>query len=321
MSEVSSVSSPDNHTSGWEGQEYSWHPAADLSEPVFGSLPAETFIPPAEYPGSAKRPWNEIPLGINMDTGKEYVWDIHHTPHGLFYMPHGTGKTAVQGLLINHCIQHSDRWEVYGIDCEYTDVVDLTAYLPYETTVKGVMTNPEDSATLLLKSAQETRERLKVMLELGVEDFKDLVDPPKARLIMIDNLSRLITDGGEIRMGEPKTARSEATQALATLLRFGNVAGIYIVITNHDYHLEGEVPQYMKDRMSFRFANGKISEIDHQEVFGAQVKTRAGLRQSLVVEKSGIGLTKNNVSHIKTYFAKPDWATNWLAENSPTPTR
>ena len=79
---------------------YQWEPAKGL----IVCKPVNNIPELAPYPGSEKRSWDEIPMGVGAEG--EVIWRVSEAPHILVCGTTGGGKSVAQRTVIFHCIQH-----------------------------------------------------------------------------------------------------------------------------------------------------------------------------------------------------------------------
>ena len=263
-----------------------------------------THIPDrAEYKGSAHAKWDEIPLGIG--TNGEVVWEISKAPHALVTGSTGAGKSVLQRNLIFHCIQHPDKWRFLGIDVK---MVELTPYLKYEPVVMGVATNVEDGVEIIRYANEEMQNRYKMMTEKGVNNFRDLADPPHALMVMIDeSYAFLAVTGNKTDDGKAKDAlKGEASAAIGDIARLGRAAGVHLVMATQRPDatvIYGE----LKQNLSARIAAGRADTIASQMTLDNDQATRLPPTKGRgYFQQHGAG------EQFQGYFAEQSWIDNWL---------
>lgn len=268
------------------------------------TLTPVTHIPErAEYKGSAHAKWDEIPLGIG--TNGEVVWEISKAPHALVTGSTGAGKSVLQRNLIFHCIQHPDKWRFLGIDVK---MVELTPYLKYEPVVMGVATNVEDGVEIIRYANEEMQNRYKMMTEKGVNNFRDLSDPPHALMVMIDeSYAFLAVTGNKTDDGKAKDAlKGEASAAIGDIARLGRAAGVHLVMATQRPDatvIYGE----LKQNLSARIAAGRADTIASQMTLDNDQATRLPPTKGRgYFQQHGAG------EQFQGYFAEQSWIDNWL---------
>lgn len=263
-----------------------------------------THIPErAEYKGSEHSKWDEIPLGIG--TNGEVVWEISKAPHALVTGSTGAGKSVLQRNLIFHCIQHPDKWRFLGIDVK---MVELTPYRKYEPVVMGVAVDVEEGVEIIRYANEEMQNRYKMMTEKGVNNFRDLADPPHALMIMIDeSYAFLATTGNKTDEGKAKDAlKGEASAAIGDIARLGRAAGVHLVMATQRPDatvIYGE----LKQNLSARIAAGRADTIASQMTLDNDQATRLPpIKGRGYFQQHGAG------EQFQGYFAEQSWIDNWL---------
>lgn len=271
-----------------------------------------THIPErANYNGSEKSDWDKIPLGVG--TNGEVVWDVSVAPHALVTGSTGAGKSVLQRNLIFHCIQHPDKWRFLGIDVK---MVELTPYLKYEPVVMGVATNVEDGVEIIRYANEEMQNRYKMMTEKGVNNFRNLSDPPHALMVMIDeSYAFLAVTGNKTDDGKAKDAlKGEASAAIGDIARLGRAAGVHLVMATQRPDatvIYGE----LKQNLSARIAAGRADTIASQMTLDNDQATRLPpIKGRGYFQQHGAG------EQFQGYFAEQDWIDEWLEakENGTT---
>lgn len=103
----------------------------------------------APYPGSADRPWNEIPLGLG--AGGEIVWDVAKSPHALVAGKSGGGKLlrlALPNLTLNK------GWITVG-ELEVGDTVFDDQGQPATVTHLNPIVTPEKAYKVVFSDGEE----------------------------------------------------------------------------------------------------------------------------------------------------------------------
>lgn len=282
---------------------YTWSPAKGqvVMKPV-GHIPTQ-----APYPGSADRPWNEIPLGLG--AGGEIVWDVTKSPHALVAGKSGGGKSVAQRTIVFHCIQHNDKWCFLGVDPKK---VELKPYAKYKNTVMGIGTTLEDMVEIIRYAKEEMMRRYEAMEELEVNHFGDLPDPPRAIMLMVDEAYMLMaTEGVKTDQGkENDQLHGEASTLIGEILRLGRAAGVHITLAMQRPDatvLKGE----FKNNLEVRIAAGRLDSTPSAMVLDSGLATRVPSN----IKGRGVASMNGDQELYQGYFASQDWINDWLLEN------
>lgn len=260
----------------------------------------------ANYPGSADRPWNEIPLGLG--AGGEIVWDVKSSPHALIAGKSGGGKSVAQRNIVFHTIQHNDKWCFLGVDPKK---VELKPYKKYKNTVLGIGTTLEDMVEIIRYAKEEMMRRYETMEELEVNHFEDLPEPPRAILLMVDEAYMLMApEGNKTDQGkENDQLHGEASILIGEIARLGRAAGVHLVLAMQRPDavvLKGEI----KNNLEVRIAAGRLDATPSSMVLDNGLATRVpNIRGRGVAQINGDGQLYQG------YFAKQSWIDTWLMDH------
>lgn len=281
---------------------YEWEPAKKrvLCKPV-SHLPKN-----APYPGSGDLPWNMIPIGEG--ASGPVCWDVTKAPHMLVCGPTGTGKSVLQRNVFFHLVQHSDRWSFIGVDPKR---VELKPYAKYTDTVLGIGTNLEDGVELVRFADKLMNERYEMMEEVGVNNFIDLADPPKAVFIMVDETFMFLSPSG-VKSDEGKeqdALKAEAAVLLGNIARLGRAAGVHLLLATQRPDatvIKGE----LKNNLDARIACGRMDQTPSMMVLDS-------IGATLLPPIKGRGVIRQNSQEeqFQGYFAEQSWIDEWLVRN------
>lgn len=263
------------------------------------SLP--TFV---EYPGSAGQPWNQIPLGVTSD-GSTIVWDVLVSPHALLCGVTGSGKSVIERNILFHALQH-EEWRIVGIDLKR---VEMSWLRKYPAKVLKVATELEDAVELLRSLKMEMERRYQEMEENGVNNFRDLKDPPKPILIMIDeafvlfSMENVKSDEGK----ERDAMHAEARTVVAELARLARASGMFICVATQRPDasvLGGE----LKLNLDFRIAAGRLDSTPSSMVLDSDAATTLPKIKGRGAIREG-----GDTTVFQGFFAEQTWIDEWLA--------
>lgn len=279
---------------------YQW----DTSKGIVTCSPVGHIPTKAMYEGSADRPWNEIPLGLG--AAGEIVWDVTKEPHALVCGKTGGGKSVAQRNIIFHTIQHNDKWCFLGVDPKR---VELKPYKKYTNTVLGIATTLEDEVEVIRYAKEEMMRRFQAMEDLGVNHFKDLPNPPRAIMLMVDEAYQLMAPEG-IKTDEGKendNLHGEASMLIGEIARLGRAAGVHLTLAMQRPDaivLKGE----LKNNLDVRVAAGRLDSTPSAMVLdsGAATRVPGDIKGRGVVRIGG------DVEQYQGYFAEQNWIDGWL---------
>lgn len=189
--------------------------------------PAETdvmaLVAPAPVPAAPFVPGEAQKIIL----GPDAVWDTGTHPHLLVAGPQGTGKTTLQRLIIEHCLNHETQWRIYGVDLYRTQ---LTSYVEYGAPVEHIARSVSESILDLRLVQDEMRGRLLKMKKHGVASYRELSGQVPAIMVIIDEsyhiLPAIMTPAA--RTAAEFDVRIESLNILKELMEHGARAGVHI---------------------------------------------------------------------------------------------
>lgn len=293
----------ENHFKGTVTDQNSWSYDWNPAEGKVVCKPVPHLPKKASYPGSGDHPWNEIPLGAGIDG--DVCWDVTVAPHMLVCGPTGSGKSVFQRNVFFHLLQYSDRWSFIGIDPKR---VELSPYSKYKDIVLGIGTDLEDGVELVRFADNMMNERYKMMEDMGVNNFVDLPNPPKAILIMIDETTMFLSPSG-IKSDEGKeidALKAEASILLGNIARLGRAAGVFslLALQRPDATvIKGE----LKNNLDARVACGRMDSTPSMMVLDSIAAT-------LLPKVKGRGVYREagREMQFQGFFAPQSWADEYL---------
>ena len=233
------------------------------------------------------------------------------SPSRLFLAGEGlvpTHNSVAQRNIVFHCIQHNDKWCFLGIDPKR---VELKPYAKYTNTVLGIATSMEDMTEVIRYAKEEMMNRFEMMEEAGVNHFMDLVNPPRAIMLMVDEAYMLMSPTGNKGDAgkEEDVLHNECSMLVGEIARLGRAAGVHMVLAMQRPDaivLKGEI----KSNLDFRIVAGRMDSTASGMALDNGLATRVpGIIGRGVAQMGGEG------EIYQGYFADQDWIDGWLLEN------
>lgn len=189
-------------------------------------LPTESL-----YEDIAESTWDVFPLGKARGS-MIATWDTNNSANLLINGSVGSGKSTIERNLIFHCLQHPDKWRVWGIDLGPWELASLSK--KYAPVVENVATDMDGALEICRAVRDEMLDRHEKMAALGVKNYRDLPDEPTAIMFLISELSGLFGSyGGQMPIGITKDAlQDEFSMILTKISRLGRAAGIHLVLSS-----------------------------------------------------------------------------------------
>ena len=240
-----------------------------------GMIPEERYkyIPsPLLYAGSPSHGvWDRFPLGIHSN-GKEAIWDSSTSPNVLIIGPTGSGKSVIGRNILFHCIQNSEHWRVLGIDLKQ---VELTPYKKHQPVVMEVATTLADSVETLRQARAEMMVRYEEMEELGINNFRDMDNPPKSLMVVIDEVNTLLAPvaGSTDEAREENKLQAEARKILLDISRLGRAAGVQLVLSTQQLD-ENILGKELILNCTTHIASGRLDSEQSKALLGNNEATR-----------------------------------------------
>lgn len=197
-----------------------------------GSITEKHLIPTEFlYEDIAESTWDVFPLG--KARGSMIAnWDPTTSTNLLISGSVGSGKSAIERNLVFHCLQHPDKWRVWGIDLGPWELASLSK--KYAPVVEHVATDMEAALAVCRAVKDEMMDRYEKMEALGVNNYCDLPDAPTAIMFLISELSALFGNyGGRMPIGITKDAlQDEFSTILTKISKLGRAAGVHLVLSS-----------------------------------------------------------------------------------------
>lgn len=220
-------------------------PNTESQRAALASLP--TLAP---YPGSKHVPWSQIPLGVGLNG--EIVWDVAYSPNILVVGNAGQGKSMLQKIIQLHCLQHADDWLVLGVDVLAAEPL-LAANLA--TTVLDGLANI-NSAVFSMRDNYARMKQYALATSTPVNNFEALPDPPRAILLMINDLHAFLSALGEISDGH----RRHAIALLGEIARLGRAAGVHLLVSSQQPGAAA-IPVELRENLHVRYVVGPMTPL------------------------------------------------------------
>ncbi|WP_432042289.1 FtsK/SpoIIIE domain-containing protein [Streptomyces cadmiisoli] len=169
-----------------------------------------------------------VPVALRED-GTAFERDYRKAPMALTLGANHSGKSMYQRNLIKGLAQL--RVALVGIDCKRG--VEQTAYAPR---LSGLVTNPDDAASLLGVLVAEMEDRFDLLSREGVSDVWEL--PESARpvpvVVLVDEVAELFL----ISSKKDEDRRERIVTALIRLAQMARAVGIYLEICGQRFGSE-----------------------------------------------------------------------------------
>lgn len=275
-----------------------------------GIIPDSKIIPTMlPYDDIAGSSWGEFPLG---STGGSNIafWKPMESPNLLLTGVTGSGKSVIQRNLIFHCLQHPDKWRIYGIDLGR---IELRPYAKYSPVVEHIATTLEDAVEVCRTVQSEMMERVEKMEKLGVPHYRNLPEHPPAIMFLVEELIYVLTMSS-LTTGEhaaENALREEVAALLTRISRLGGTAGIHLVLSTQRPNkriLNGE----LKANMSTKIVAGRV-DIAHSYTAldnDGATRTPIGIKGRGYIQEQGQG------KQFQAAFAPQNWYDEWLNNQS-----
>lgn len=278
------------------------------------------YLPTAlHYDKIAESPWDEFPLGKNEELNTA-TWNPATSPNLLLFGPPGSGKSVIDRNLIFHCLQHPDKWRIYGIDPWRSD---LRPYKKYSSVVERLVTDDlEEALEVCLTVRDEMMDRHEKMESLDVYNYRDLPDAPPAILLLVTEAAWLLSpSGSRTRSGlEEDAFRAEMSMILTKISRLGRAAGVHLVMsTQRTGVIVGELEENMTTKvvLGHTRAAESVLILGHEEASHIPRTLRTDNYGTHLASISGRGYIQQDEvgQQFQAAFAPDDWYDEWLSNN------
>jgi DNA segregation ATPase FtsK/SpoIIIE-like protein len=274
-----------------------------------GVISEEHIIPTMlPYEDIAPSPWDEFPLG---KAGGSVIatWNPTSSPHLLLSGPAGMGKSVIERNLIFHCLQHPGSWRVIGIDLHR---VELSPYKKYAPVVERIATELGEAVETCRLVKDEMMNRYTQMEKLGINNYRDLPDSPRAIMFLVDSVSALVEMSGiknEEGIAEDKL-KSEASMILNNIARLGRSAGVHLVLACQRPDTS-VINRELKRNLNTRIVMGRVDAIHSRIALDNEEATH------IPSKIKGRGYIQNYGSghQFQAAFAPLDWYDELLSKN------
>lgn len=179
---------------------------------------------PESHPTFDKGSWNYIKIGTWWEN-QHFEWNAYSCGNAFVFGPPGSGKSTVQHTVIQHCLHHSDQWQVMGIDIAGKTLVP---YMTSATPLAGIATTVEEGVVLLRRVKEIMLERYAEMAETNSR--LKMTDDVKRIMVVIDEVSDLMSPLPDTDEQEDTRLKEEAHRLLEELARQSRAAGINLMV-------------------------------------------------------------------------------------------
>lgn len=242
--------------------------------------------------------WDQFPLGV-FANGEEAIWSSQRS--NVLLAGNAGGSTAVMvRSIISHCVRHSDKWRVFGIDFHK---VNLTPYLKCDPTVQKVAMDLNAAKDLVDYLHSEMMNRYENMDKEDVNHFLDLNTRLHSLLLIIDEAWPVFakTGGSTAEMKADDATKDELMHKISEIADLGRIAGINLVISTKKIYNEFIPANIMQD-LSLRIAAGRMDADASQALLGNHeaLNLPGQIRGRGYFQQSGEG------AHFQSYWSHPD---------------
>jgi hypothetical protein len=266
-----------------------------------GMIPEEYLPGKASYGDSAlHHVWDQFPLGVHADD-TEAAWDSSASPNLLLIGGRGAGKSIIQRSILFHCIQNSDSWRVIIIDPLR---VEFAPYKKYSPTVMDVVSSISEGVEKLRYAHGEMMKRYETLERLGLNNFRDMPEPPKSLMVMIDEANWFLTPV-ESRIKahlDENELREEAVQLLVDIARLGRAAGVQFVLSSQQLDTDALTGELLINCQT-RVTSGPLSFAQSEALLGGNQATRI----NKAIKGRGYFQQQGEGADFQAYFAPSDF--------------
>lgn len=177
--------------------------------------------------------WDEFPVGIDAKENR-IIWKPIQT--GILHLT-GDKHHEAQELIVNHCIQHADKWQVFGVDIQQVHIHHFKHSHPETIQVASSL---DDVQALCQQVWQEMRNRWEKESQessAATDSFKY----PKHQLLIISEFSFLQESGNKSKEGKMRDVQcKEIRKHLKDIASMGAKVGIYLVVSTTSPRVDAE---------------------------------------------------------------------------------
>lgn len=217
-----------------------------------------------------------------------------------------THNSVLQRNIIFHCLAHSDRWRIVGIDPKRVEMQWIRDY----PSVLRVATELPDALDVLRMLKNEMHRRYQDMEAEGVNLYLNLAEAPPSILLMIDETTILLAPE-KIKSDEGKERdemHAEAGMIIGELGRLARAAGIHVIacMQRPDAEfLKGET----KANFDCRIVAGRTDTTPSMMILDSEAATRLPL-----IKGRGMIRLGGQMQTFQGFYAEGDWYDNYVAE-------
>lgn len=220
-----------------------------------GVAPREKSLPPFSYfSDTPKSPWNEFPLGENID--KQIVsWNINTVPHLLIAGRSGSGKSIAIRNLIFHCLLHPEQFSLVSVNLK---AEEFPFFGKYNDVILKHVETLEDAFGVVQYANLLFRERYAAMEKAGVNNYTELPTKEKTTIVILDEVYYLFGEYPNDTDTE-RQVKKQIQQKILEIARLGRAAGVHLVLSTQTPSLD-IIPRELKDNLPARLLLGENTE-------------------------------------------------------------